>query len=113
MCGIVGAVGKIYSKEEDVFKLLSQFDIIRGQDSTGICSVTKNDNDWLTLKNVGNSYDMFSPKDFGDLMKRTHLMLFGHNRAATKGAVHQENAHPFNHGEIGKASCRERVCQYL
>src|SRR3546814_3056993 len=43
---------------------------------------------------------MFSTKDFGDLMKRTHLMLFGHNRAATKGAVNQENAHPFNHGDI-------------
>src|SRR3546814_19849994 len=74
--------------------------LFRSQDSTGICSVTKNDNDWLTLKNVGNSYDMFSTKDFGDLMKRTHLMLFGHNRAATKGAVNQENAHPFNHGDI-------------
>lgn len=32
-------------------------------------------------------------------MRRSHSALFCHNRAATKGAVNVNNAHPFNHGD--------------
>lgn len=100
MCGIVGCVGKIYSKEEDVFKLLLKLDVIRGEHSTGVCSVTKDKASWATSKMVGTTYDLLATKDFSELMKRTHLMLFGHNRQATRGTISNDNAHPFAHGHI-------------
>lgn len=100
MCGIVGCVGKIYNKEEEVFKLLSKLDVIRGEHSTGVCSVTKELSSWETQKMVGTSYDLFSTKGFETMMKRTHLMLFGHNRQATRGIINDDNAHPFSHDHI-------------
>lgn len=49
---------------------------------------------------VGTSYDLFETKGFNDLMKRTHVLLFGHNRQATRGTITDANAHPFNHDHI-------------
>lgn len=99
MCGIVGVVGKITAKEENAFKILSKLDTIRGEDSTGICSVTKSFGDWAYLKDVGTAFQFFETSDTQKLMNRSHLMLFGHNRAATKGVVNADNAHPFLHGD--------------
>lgn len=100
MCGIVGMVGKITAKEENAFKILSKLDTIRGEDSTGVCSVTKTFGDWAYLKNVGTAFDFFEDKEAVKMMNRQHAMLFGHNRAATRGVVNVDNAHPFRCGDF-------------
>lgn len=100
MCGIVGALGCIYAREETAFKLLCKLDTVRGEDSTGVCSVTKDAGNWATLKDVGTPFELFKDTGFTDMMKRSHSALFGHNRAATKGAVNVDNAHPFKQGRF-------------
>lgn len=99
MCGIIGCVGKIHVQEEQAFKWMLRLDTSRGEDSAGVCGVTKNRGEWETLKDVGTGYDLVRNSSFEKLMKKDFAMLFGHNRAATRGSVTVENAHPFNFGE--------------
>lgn len=97
MCGIVGVVGKIFSSEERVFKDMLKFDTIRGEDSTGVLSVLHTKNTKI-FKDIGTPYDLMKYKDFDDTVdRRSSALLLGHNRAATKGKVKPENAHPFDY----------------
>lgn len=100
MCGIVGVVGKIYAKERSVFKLLSELDTIRGKDSTGVCTVSDVMGQWATLKDSTTPYELFEDSGFVKMMSKPLSMAYCHNRAATKGAVSVDNAHPFHHGDI-------------
>lgn len=104
MCGIVGVFGAPSKKMASVFFDMLQMDVLRGWDSTGVLAVKKK-RDWYVhaelgvpqnlLQNPEFSREILDPKAVG-----THSLLLGHNRAATKGEVTVQNAHPFIHEPI-------------
>lgn len=114
MCGLVGMAGEISFKEEKVFKDLLLLDVIRGKHSTGIASLYKLGNEFKTgvFKDKLNAVDYMDLKGFSDLMAKKHHILLGHNRLATKGAIIQENAHPFEFSNIIGAHNGSLISQY-
>lgn len=96
MCGIVFAVGDIDQKAEKAFLNMLIFDVVRGEDSTGVVGVGKFQGAEVKVaKELGNPFYLFDTKSFDRLISRTHRALIGHNRYATTGAVNRRNAHPF------------------
>lgn len=100
MCGIVAVVGAITQPEREAFIELLHYDAVRGWDSTGVFNVMPDGSvDSYKLAEV--------PTQFMRRSGATRVVgrvgvkaLVGHNRAATKGAVTDENAHPFHHDNI-------------
>jgi len=107
MCGIVGVAGNLNQPEKKMFRDMLLFDVVRGQDSTGVLKVpmamnqepdiAKDIGSPLELWEFGQFNDMF---DFRGVAKGMPKVLLGHNRAATIGAVTVDNAHPFNFGSV-------------
>ena len=99
MCGIIGGVGDITLAGRKMVKLMLLLDQVRGFNSTGIVCVDKND--VYTMKKAVHSTDFLDMKLANELLDNpTNKAIIGHNRAATVGAVTNENAHPFTHGDI-------------
>lgn len=104
MCGLVGMIGRPFEADKKAFRSMLMFDYERGKDSTGLAVVT--DREELTLlKELGhpaflmrNNTDFFT--DTGVWKKGSSKVFIGHNRAATKGKVTKENAHPFHHNTV-------------
>ncbi|HEY9817447.1 MAG TPA: hypothetical protein V6D20_16840, partial [Candidatus Obscuribacterales bacterium] len=94
MCGLVGVVGKIGLKEEEAFKDMLAVDVVRGAHSTGIVAVdARGFADWAKAAML--PHDFMQTRQFKQAFAGTHVLLMGHNRYATKGAVNTANAHPF------------------
>lgn len=100
MCGHVGVAGSLAFKDELLIKRLLVFDYFRGPDSTGLAVLRKN-GETRIAKKACNPLDLFDTKSFTEALNghNSHVFL-GHNRAATKGAVTNLNAHPFQSGNI-------------
>lgn len=99
MCGLVGVAGTITSKEERAFRTLLRLDVLRGEDSTGIASMSSKGK-FTIAKDAENAYTFLNTKEARKPFEGWLKILMGHNRAATKGAVVAENAHPFEYGNI-------------
>lgn len=100
MCGLVGIVGNLGNREETTMKKLLMFDYFRGPDSTGVAGIRHSGD-----AKIGkyNSYPpaLFEMARYREAIVGTSCKVFmGHNRAATKGAVNETNAHPFQCGHI-------------
>jgi hypothetical protein len=101
MCGIVGRAGNLIAADEKVFKTLLLLDWFRGQDSTGVFSLSKTYNTRLTLKIADDPIMLMKHSEFESTVSGGFDCLWiGHNRASTIGASTRENAHPFTHGTI-------------
>lgn len=114
MCGIVGFITKKDSKSlsrdrSDFFRQALVIDTLRGDDSTGVVAVghdplykDRQDLRAWYLKELGNGANFVESKEYHDEFGTVgdYRCLVGHNRAATRGAVDQANAHPFQHGPI-------------
>lgn len=101
MCGIVG-IASGYSNgfsptELDTFKELLFLDTVRGWDSTGVFGVTYHNNVHIA-KDAVTGGEFVRTQEYKNLhsdMLMTGIFMVGHNRAATRGTVKPENAHPF------------------
>jgi predicted glutamine amidotransferase len=99
MCGHVGIAGKLAYKDEATMKRLLMFDYFRGPDSTGLAAVF--DDDIKIAKIASHPVNLFDTTRFKTALNAfKSKALIGHNRAATKGAVNDVNAHPYHHGHI-------------
>lgn len=107
MCGIVAVIrseGTRYSADAEKFFRNALFcDTLRGFDSTGVIAVpTDARNHVETFKKAIAAPDFIETRAAKRIMSNMGRCSFmiGHNRAATKGLVNSQNAHPFVHGDI-------------
>ena len=112
MCGLVGVyrpkqAGQHQAKEKDMFTTMLYGDYVRGKDSTGVHVAylpKMSDTEAVSAiykRNVAVYDYMFLP-GYTNLLRAgaAPRLLQGHNRAATRGAVNNHNAHPFREGNI-------------
>lgn len=102
MCGLVGVAGLINIAEERAFKDLLILDVIRGKHSTGVASMygTEAAPSFRVFKDKLNAIDYSDLPGFTEIMRPKSRILMGHNRAATRGSIVAENAHPFEFEHI-------------
>lgn len=94
MCGLVGVMGHITQKEKAAFNQLLVVDVLRGKHSTGVALID-HAGEVDVFKKAVNVLDFLDFKTYSDLTRYSHNCMMGHNRYATKGAVNNVNAHPF------------------
>jgi len=99
MCGIVGILGDIGPKQENLFRDLWLVDVLRGDDSSGIAFINGN-NHVRVVKDIGTPHDIMHTKSFQKGASKQSIGLIGHNRAATVGQITREMAHPFQFKNI-------------
>lgn len=86
-------------KEEKVIKSLLVFGQLRGDDSTGIGSVTRSviedEHEVKLAKEIGTPNYLFETKRFNTVFQGNNCVFIGHNRSRTVGENTRNNAHPF------------------
>lgn len=106
MCGIVGFVRTSSTYVQRIDNLMADlllFDSVRGDDSTGVFYSKKQYDKGTSVQMYGYAkravagWEFIRSKEFNDVVSTPSNLLFcvGHNRAATRGAVTTDNAHPF------------------
>jgi predicted glutamine amidotransferase len=102
MCGLVGVLGYLETKDETLIRRLLLFDYFRGTDSTGMAAVSRNGEDSEVVKLPSHPLDLFDMAKFKAMTKSAYMSsaYIGHNRSATVGKVTSSNAHPFKVGAI-------------
>lgn len=103
MCGLVGMFGRPFDADKKAFRNLLFLDTLRGRDSTGV-AVISDDNKLTLAKKTGVPHRLWeaNPNLFtADGVYKTQGKVFiGHNRAATKGSINDDNAHPFHYNTV-------------
>ena len=118
MCGLTFAgSNSLGFRDMEVFEQMVFSDTLRGDHSTGVCSIFKGQESEENLTKVlkaamnGPSFikagyleeaiSIRKPSTVGKHVIITRpIAVFGHNRFATKGEVSAKNAHPFTKGKI-------------
>jgi hypothetical protein len=94
MCGIFGAIGTRINP--GIIRALAIVNRERGTDSLGFFN-----NTGKIIKRAGDPIGCLGDEDFADYIERSCCkgwFLAGHTRAATRGIVNTENAHPYRYG---------------
>lgn len=106
MCGIVALINRVkrdfWQRDVELMEQMLVINSLRGRDSVGVFSAYRN-NEVEALKVGSNPFNLFRCKEWDELKSkilRRGRIVVGHNRAATKGSVTTENAHPFAENNI-------------
>jgi hypothetical protein len=101
MCGIIGMISRrpqgFSYKDMDLYETMLVINTIRGKDSTGVFTRFRN-GDVRVIKHGSNPFNMFRTNEWRDFKQQViqrGKFVIGHNRAATRGIVNTDNAHPF------------------
>lgn len=92
-------MGNITLDGKKAFHDMLVMDILRGKHSTGVAAITSN-GVCEVIKKAVNAVDFLDFNTYKTEMGFAHNCLIGHNRYATKGAVNNVNAHPFDFDNI-------------
>lgn len=101
MCGLVGMISKwrggFNQNNFEFFNHLLYMDALRGEDSTGVFAVDNIGN--VRIAKSAEPSAKFMVSDEYKALRTVALQrgwaFIGHNRKATRGAINDENAHPF------------------
>ena len=106
MCGIVAMIAKdtmgFDFKSKTVFEQMLFANSLRGKDSTGVFGINKYGN-LKMIKAAQQAPTFLQSKTAQEFIEDTYSkykIVVGHNRATTKGATNDTNAHPFIEGDI-------------
>lgn len=106
ICGIVGLIARrpagFNFAAADLYEDMLLVDTLRGKDSTGVFTRFRN-GDVRIIKHGSHPLNLFRTKewtDFRNQMIQRSKFVIGHNRAATRGTVNTDNAHPFVEDKI-------------
>lgn len=102
ICGIVGIIGaNNWTYADDFMEDALVVDAVRGPHSTGMLWVNRRDEAYY-FKQLGSGSEFIETSVFQEAVrpKEGAKFLCGHNRYATKGAVSEDNAHPFSHNGV-------------
>lgn len=106
MCGLIGLIsrvpGGLYGHDLDVFENGLVIDTLRGKDSCG-AFIGKRDTTATAIKHGSVPHELFKTRAWADFRSTSITQgkfIIGHNRAATRGEVSTDNAHPFVEGKI-------------
>jgi hypothetical protein len=89
-------------KDKTIFEQLLFTNTVRGVDSTGIFGINKYGN-LIAHKTANAAPTALKTATFADFFSKIfndYRIVIGHNRASTRGATTDENAHPFIEGDI-------------
>ena len=108
MCGLVGVMSSnLFDAELRALSELIFMDTLRGYDSTGIAAIIESSERGKvpvrTYKKAIPGNDFVCMRNYDKLlasMKYKKGVLMAHNRAATKGVVSDDTAHPFTHNGV-------------
>lgn len=96
MCGLVGLFGKIDTVGlENFFEDLLIIDSVRGRDSTGVAILSNEKAKIKIIKGAVGPINIINSEQYEKAKLGHHLLMMGHNRAATIGKTTDKNAHPF------------------
>lgn len=116
MCGLFGSVSSLLDSEDiESVKLLGIMSQLRGEDSTGICTVfnkKKKKIKWAVHKELGDSTQFFKKEQVRTILRKPNTsIVMGHTRYTTSGAVNLHNAHPISEKHI--TGCHNGVISKL
>lgn len=101
MCGIVGVLTKNpTATTRNIFKTMHFLDRLRGDHGSGIIGVDRGLKTTWYKKAVPTPDFYNYPVASRIVEEPNNILLVGHNRAATMGKINDDNAHPFERGDL-------------